>query len=628
MRAHDPPERDVPNRQTQPTRPGTGTAPLTSSMAAILTLQRRAGNAAVTRAVQRQRSDHRHSHHEHDEGLRPEAQPVQRSTVHEVLRSAGTPLAEPVRRDMETRLGADFSDVRLHTGALAQRSAAEIGARAYTSGSHVVIGQGGGDRHTLAHELTHVIQQRSGPVSGTDGGHGLRVSDPGDAFERAAEANATRALAASRPETPPQTTDGSEKPVQRAPGTQSTAQSDTEESLPIQRWAWIGGNRIQPDDSLIGDNETMRDWASDDKVRIYLSEEEFRQHVANQTDYIGNLPDGTPSAGTWVRFQPPGTTNVIGEAHSHVTLREVLTAVGSDSFTYEPFILDDLSGQEANAAYETESQVEFDRFGISDVTDKQQFGAESLFPKLGEAIADLLGRLSGSGSGTIAGLTSGPRAYDGKPAQRYLRIAWAHGKDIEKKMSNRSQLQRAKRIFSKKEEANSNLAKVVRQTRTTLDTFITSLTPGGFLGDALVAPANAIVLRPLEEFSQAFVAAMLVHTDKTLTDEEQKKLAGMPTQDADDQGEFFRKWRNLRFLHGVADAAKRGVRYAGMGQDHLDYLLRHRELLPKNIAGYLMDMGSRGKDLEFFEKRTEQRKDEVRRQETAASETSDTSTIG
>lgn len=66
--------------------------------------------------------------------------PVQRSSVPDVLRAAGQPLDGAVRTEMEARLGADFSDVRLHTGPTAQRSAAEVGARAYTSGSHVVIG--------------------------------------------------------------------------------------------------------------------------------------------------------------------------------------------------------------------------------------------------------------------------------------------------------------------------------------------------------------------------------------------------------------------------------------------------------------------------------------------------------
>src|SRR5262249_11923614 len=71
--------------------------------------------------------------------------------------------------------------------------AADLGARAYTSGHHVVIGAGGADRHTLAHELIHVVQQSRGPVAGTDTGAGLRVSDPGDRFERAAGEGARRA---------------------------------------------------------------------------------------------------------------------------------------------------------------------------------------------------------------------------------------------------------------------------------------------------------------------------------------------------------------------------------------------------------------------------------------------------
>nr|WP_323451327.1 DUF4157 domain-containing protein [Streptomyces sp. YSPA8] len=124
---------------------------------------------------------------------------VQRSAVHDVLRTPGRALDEATRSDMEARLGADFSDVRIHNDSAARASAAEVGARAYTSGTHVVIGDGGADKHTLAHELTHVIQQRQGPVSGTDNGSGLSVSDPSDRFEREAEANARRAMSVSPP---------------------------------------------------------------------------------------------------------------------------------------------------------------------------------------------------------------------------------------------------------------------------------------------------------------------------------------------------------------------------------------------------------------------------------------------
>lgn len=124
------------------------------------------------------------------------AVPASASSVRDVLRGSGSPLPGLLRQDMQARLGADFSDVRVHRGAAARDSAAVLGARAYTVGSHVVIGDGGTDRHILAHELTHVLQQRRGPVAGAGHGAGLHVSDPSDRFEREAEAGAARALGA------------------------------------------------------------------------------------------------------------------------------------------------------------------------------------------------------------------------------------------------------------------------------------------------------------------------------------------------------------------------------------------------------------------------------------------------
>ncbi|WP_438267884.1 eCIS core domain-containing protein [Kitasatospora purpeofusca] len=197
-------------------------------------LQRSIGNAVVARMARGGREE---------QG----SEPVQRSGVHEVLRGAGRPLQGAVRAEMEGRLGADFSDVRLHTGAAAQRSAAEIGARAYTSGRDVVIGHGGGDKHTLAHELTHVIQQRKGAVAGTDRGDGLRVSHPGDSFEREAEANARRVMArpAGRPEAAQRAEPGhASEAVQRAeaghaagaaePAVQRKLGFETEIDMPVE----------------------------------------------------------------------------------------------------------------------------------------------------------------------------------------------------------------------------------------------------------------------------------------------------------------------------------------------------------------------------------------------------------
>ncbi|NJO66759.1 MAG: DUF4157 domain-containing protein [Leptolyngbyaceae cyanobacterium RM1_405_57] len=86
-------------------------------------------------------------------------------TVHEVLRSPGQPLDPTARAFMEPRFGYDFSQVRVHSGAAAERSAKDVSARAYTVGNNIVFGAkqfapGSTEgRRLLAHELTHVIQQ-------------------------------------------------------------------------------------------------------------------------------------------------------------------------------------------------------------------------------------------------------------------------------------------------------------------------------------------------------------------------------------------------------------------------------------------------------------------------------------
>jgi hypothetical protein len=125
----------------------------------------------------------------------------ERPPVLEAIGSGGgRPLDSDVRADMESRFGADFGDVQVHTGGDAHASAAALHAQAYTVGSDIVFAGGTYDpgtaagRHLLAHELTHVVQQRSGPVDGTDAGGGVRVSDPGDRFEREATVTADAVL--------------------------------------------------------------------------------------------------------------------------------------------------------------------------------------------------------------------------------------------------------------------------------------------------------------------------------------------------------------------------------------------------------------------------------------------------
>jgi outer membrane protein OmpA-like peptidoglycan-associated protein len=75
----------------------------------------------------------------------------------------GTPMVASQRAFFEPRLGADFSQVRIHAGGDAHAAAAGIGARAYTVGRDIVFGRGeyapgAAGQRLLAHELTHVVQ--------------------------------------------------------------------------------------------------------------------------------------------------------------------------------------------------------------------------------------------------------------------------------------------------------------------------------------------------------------------------------------------------------------------------------------------------------------------------------------
>ncbi len=77
----------------------------------------------------------------------------------------GSPLPESIRTEMETGFGADFSPVRIHTGADAVMMNKQMKAQAFAQGKDIFFNQGKFDpnskkgRQLLAHELTHTVQQ-------------------------------------------------------------------------------------------------------------------------------------------------------------------------------------------------------------------------------------------------------------------------------------------------------------------------------------------------------------------------------------------------------------------------------------------------------------------------------------
>jgi hypothetical protein len=108
----------------------------------------------------------------------------------------GEPLEPQTRMLMETRLGGDFSDIRVHTDSQAAAAAKSINAEAYTSARDIYFGPGKyaprttEGQHLLAHELTHTVQQGQGSGFGqvaarSDGP--VEIGRPEDPLELEAE---------------------------------------------------------------------------------------------------------------------------------------------------------------------------------------------------------------------------------------------------------------------------------------------------------------------------------------------------------------------------------------------------------------------------------------------------------
>jgi Domain of unknown function (DUF4157) len=118
----------------------------------------------------------------------------------DAARVGGRSLERSTRERLEPRLGASLAAVRVHDDNLADSLTRALSARAFAVGSDVFFAPGAyrpgsraGDA-LIAHEATHVVQQRDGPAHGA-----LTVSSPGDALEREAEAIASTISADARP---------------------------------------------------------------------------------------------------------------------------------------------------------------------------------------------------------------------------------------------------------------------------------------------------------------------------------------------------------------------------------------------------------------------------------------------
>ena len=149
----------------------------------------------------------------------------------DAVASAGRPLGAAARAPVEVQLGVNLSDVRVHTGPVADVAAEQAGARAMTSGRDIVLGRGEspGGRRLIAHELAHVAHWKLARA--------LRpgTSQPGDEHERHASAVARDATSSGAATAGPQPSSPvpavSRQEAQREGQTQARGQQATPEDV-------------------------------------------------------------------------------------------------------------------------------------------------------------------------------------------------------------------------------------------------------------------------------------------------------------------------------------------------------------------------------------------------------------
>lgn len=98
--------------------------------------------------------------------------PLELESAIQLARGGGQPLENTLQGKMSAILGWDFSEVRIHTGPEAHGLNRQLRSRAFTVDSDIFFRQDEYDptsllgRELIAHELIHVVQQRTGRVRG------------------------------------------------------------------------------------------------------------------------------------------------------------------------------------------------------------------------------------------------------------------------------------------------------------------------------------------------------------------------------------------------------------------------------------------------------------------------------
>jgi len=220
-------------------------------------------------SVQRADDDQAQAQHE-NVGI--EGGPVGPDTSQQIqsARGGGATLDGSTRASMESGFGTSFEDVRVHHDSQSDVLNRRLTSHAFTTGSDIFLRSDASpsDSRLMAHELTHVVQQRS-----MSGGGGMSVGAAGDSHEQHADSMAESVLS------------NSAAPAQAAPAAaqrEATDEVEAQHDLSLQR---------EEDKEDIGAQHDQSVQREEDKEDIGAQHDQSVQREEDDKEDIGAQHD-------------------------------------------------------------------------------------------------------------------------------------------------------------------------------------------------------------------------------------------------------------------------------------------------------------------------------------------------
>ncbi|WP_430412277.1 phage tail tip lysozyme [Kordia sp.] len=118
----------------------------------------------------------------------------------QTTKGSGSSLSNPLKTEMEAGFGRNFNTVKIHTDAKAIQMSRDIGAKAFTNGNNIYFNNNTynptstSGKRLLAHELTHVVQQKSSETTIQKDGDPTATTHTPNTLQTQATINAVPAL--------------------------------------------------------------------------------------------------------------------------------------------------------------------------------------------------------------------------------------------------------------------------------------------------------------------------------------------------------------------------------------------------------------------------------------------------